>query len=152
MTIEYKRLGPQSAELVLYLPNRPTVFSGDPEAPDISQLITDNGNHWRKIFSILAKIQYLAGPWQSYRDQQLLQHAEAISFDNQLVSTAGWHIAAGKQTWERLKLSPEDGFRALDDSGRCWVRDQIILTPYFDYRQLPNELCQQIRGLIWSFS
>ncbi|WP_420897535.1 DUF6942 family protein [Amphritea opalescens] len=37
-------------------------------------------------------------------------------------------------------------------SGRLLQRDNIILTPYPDYRQFPNQLIDQLRPIIQAFS
>ncbi|MGI2171306.1 DUF6942 family protein [Shewanella sp. MF05960] len=51
-------LGPQIADIIFYLPT-PPILPADWQAtqPDaIAQLIALNGNHWRKIITIMAKI------------------------------------------------------------------------------------------------
>lgn len=139
-------LGSSDPELILYLPTPPVLpAAGSPTR--ISELIALNGNHWRKIFSILAKLSAPDGDWRSYRDNALLHRKEAISFDDSLMAGSARHLVAGKASWLRLGLNQDD-FQPLDDRQRLWTRDNILLTPYPDYRQFPNALIEQTRALL----
>jgi len=146
-----KTMGASSAKLTLYLPNPPTEIPPgmDLSPPDISLLTDLNGNHWRKIFTILAKLASPDENWREYRDQHLLQHTEQISFSDTLEERGGWHLVAGKASWQRLGFSDEldrpQNMQPLDEHGRIYIRDRIVLTPYPDYRQFPNLLIDQLR-------
>ena len=48
-------LGPAQASLICYLPNPPQ-YPQDCTRTDVAALIAHNGNHWRKILTILAKL------------------------------------------------------------------------------------------------
>lgn len=135
-------LGAPGARLVLYLPNPPLYPAGRART-EVPALIEYNGNHWRKILTILAKVR-AGDDWRRYRDLQLLSRDEAIHFDAQLSATARWHLVAGKASWQRLGLEPE-AFSALDDEGRLLARGNILLTPYPDYRQFPNRTIERVR-------
>jgi hypothetical protein len=139
-------LGSRDPELILYLPNPPLMPAAD-QPLDIKQLITINGNHWRKIFTILAKLKAADGDWRSYRDHKLLQQKEAICFDDRLLAGSARHLIAGKASWIRLGLDPND-FEPLDDQQRLWRRDNVFLTPYPDYRQFPNVLIEQLKPFL----
>ncbi|MDI3325440.1 hypothetical protein QKW35_13745 [Pontibacterium granulatum] len=146
-----KTMGAASASFTLYLPNPPTEIPPgmDLTRPDIAQLTELNGNHWRKIFTILAKLAAPNDNWREYRDQQLLKHAEQINFGDALEDRQGWHLVAGKASWQRLGFTddmdqPHD-MQPLDENGRIYIKDRIVLVPYPDYRQLPNQLIEQIR-------
>ncbi|MDO6564115.1 hypothetical protein Q4488_12040 [Amphritea sp. 1_MG-2023] len=159
--LETVRLDNESAELtlgsvntattLLYLPTAPSI---DPQQPlDYRRLCELNGNHWRKILIILAKLQAPNLDWRHYRDQQLLQQHEAICFSQHLLSKENpqpLHIIAGKASWQRLGLTPQQ-FTPLDENHRLLQRDNIILTPYPDYRQFPNQLIEQLRPIIQAF-
>jgi hypothetical protein len=143
-------LGAAAAGLALYLPNRPStpVSARQGHIPDVPGLILHNGNHWRKIFSILAKLCSPADqPWQHYRDRELLQQHEVLCFADRLLTGPRWHLVAGKASWQRLGLDPQT-FSLLDDEGRVLLRDNILLTPYPDYRQFPNRTVAQVRALL----
>ncbi len=144
--MDHPLLGAQTPRLVLYLPNPPQMPAQAAHwtAPDVAQLISQNGNHWRKILTILAKLCSTQLHWRDYRDQQLLQQSEAISFGSQLHPGVEWHLVAGKTSWQRLGLAPED-FDSLDTEGRVRVRGNILLIPYPDYRQFPNRTLEQVR-------
>jgi hypothetical protein len=118
-------------------------------------LIEDNGNHWRKILTILAKLSCHQNDWKRYRDEQLLQRDEHICFNNVLSlgsdlgngSDEQWHLVAGKASWLRLGLD-EDEFTALDEQSKVFYQGRVILIPYPDYRQMPNALIEAVVGLM----
>ncbi|UTW12679.1 DUF6942 family protein [Marinobacterium rhizophilum] len=147
-TDDWTRLGSPTARLALYLPNRPQVLAADAalNTPDVPCLIRHNGNHWRKIFSILAKLCAPAEQrWQDYRDLELLHRHEMICFADCLLQDAQWHLVAGKASWQRLGLDPLD-YEPLDDAGPVRVSGNILLTPYPDYRQFSNRTVEQVRA------
>ncbi len=133
------------SHILLYLPNPPNLSNGD----NAVSIIQANGNHWRKILSIYAKLVVKEGRWQDYRDGDLLRE-QAISFHDTLIApnTGEYcvHWVAGKASWERLGISLT-GFTALDAEERAWYKGNILLTPYPDYRQFPNRLIEEIR--VW---
>ncbi|WP_290702763.1 hypothetical protein [Amphritea sp.] len=135
----------KQASTLLYLPTPPTVDAMKPL--DYASLCELNGNHWRKILIILAKLQCPDEDWRSYRDQQLLRQREAIIFGDQLLPGKQLHIVAGKASWERVGLDPEQ-FLPLEESNRLLQQGNIILTPYPDYRQFPNHLIERLRPII----
>lgn len=151
-------LGPSQAPLRLYLPTPPVLENGWQSYDDTVRL---NGNHWRKILIILAKLSCGESDWRVHRDKQLLQQ-ECIDFADQL-SPAAIHLIAGKASWERVRdtagqpliftdNSPaEHGFKMLDTQGKLWQRENILLTPYPDYRQFPNQLIETARSVIQQY-
>ncbi len=143
-------LGAPGARLALYLPRPPLIPASEPckTSLDIPALIQHNGNHWRKIFSILAKLcTPVDRRWQDYRDIDLLHRHEVICFADHLMADADWHLVAGKASWQRLGFDPIT-FSPLDDEGRVLVRGNVLLTPYPDYRQFPNRTVEQVRRLV----
>jgi hypothetical protein len=148
-------IGVSSPKTVLYIDNRPVVDEQDnahKEQVNVAQLILDNGNHWRKILTILAKLCSVED-WRIYRDQQLLQSAEQICFTDEVNATAQLHFFAGKSCWQRFQMTPER--LAVMSSSSCgrvsyyqtstgvW----FFYTPYFDYRQFPNVLIDELKLL-----
>ena len=137
------------ASTLLYLPTPPIV---DPQSPcDYNRLCELNGNHWRKILIILAKLQSPDNNWRNYRDNKLLQQQEAISFRDCLEPDKALHIIAGRASWDRLGLD-HTGFMPLEDSNRLLLRDNILLAPYPDYRQFPNHLIEMARPVTRSLT
>lgn len=124
------------------------------QAGDIDQIYRYCGNGWRKIFNVYAKLLFALSPahfsitssatsWQQFRDQQLLQAASdtALCFSApQLGDKSVFHLIAGRTLAKQLLaqglaadlcwLSPEF---AVDPSRK------LLVTPFFDYRQLNNE-------------
>jgi hypothetical protein len=134
-------LGAQGAGVVLYIENSPMVPKDMDvnESVSISMLMDLNGNHWRKIFTIFAKLVTPYENWREYRDSCLLTEKEAICFSGQLQDNAQVHIISGKSCWERMGFDIDE-FTPLDSQQRLLVRGNILCLPYFDYRQFPNAL------------
>ncbi|PTY38533.1 hypothetical protein BGP77_11710 [Saccharospirillum sp. MSK14-1] len=125
---------------------------------DIARIVKATGNHWRKIFNIYAKLIFelnsgQQGSWQDFRDQQLLQKGSALALlfskpnllpdDKNIIQ-----IITGKTYAEELGLlsktvEVQAGFFVVEDS-------KIIITPYFDYRQLSNQKITRLVSLIQS--
>lgn len=134
-------IGSIAPDIVLYIGNRPEFsvdFCGE-NVLSVPELISLNGNHWRKIFTIFEKLTSSDANWRVYRDRFLLHHREAICFSNKLVDSATIHLVAGKASWAHLELDMNE-FQPLDAEQRVWIKGNMICTPYFDYRQFPNAL------------
>ena len=144
-------------KLTLYIGNRPSLpeFEELTEFPilesgDIVKIIAQCGNHWRKIFSIFAKLGFALNEhdcktWQEYRDQVLLtvKSSEHIVFDTKIRSTEGFHIICGQSHFELFDFT-EENFISLDQNNKVQHSGKIIQTPYFDYRQFNNDLIDQV--------
>ncbi|WP_372598589.1 hypothetical protein [Amphritea sp.] len=139
---------PETATTLLYLPSPPVTDADNPLS--YARLCELNGNHWRKILIILAKLQSTETPWRHYRDEQLLAQHEAIVFTDFLLPGHKLHIVAGKASWQRLGLNQQH-FTPIDENGRLLRQGNIILTPYPDYRQFSNTLIDQLRPEIQAF-
>lgn len=146
-------LGGPDPRLCLYTPQCPPLpeyqhLSGyrAAAAGEIPALIAASGNHWRKIFSIFAKLYgalYLPDKrWQEVRDRHLfsaqsrsawLPHSQLLPGPQRL------HIIGGKDFGSAF--GPAHSSRTkLDPEGRLEVSGNCIFTPYLDYRQFPNAL------------
>ncbi|MGI1936173.1 DUF6942 family protein [Shewanella oncorhynchi] len=147
-------IGNPHARFAYYLPTAPLV----PESwhytqPDaVATLIALNGNHWRKIFTIMAKVSAVGEDWRSYRDQVLLKQNERLCIGGtELMANAKIHLIAGQVAANALGLT-----MSVNDSGAQHLTAQnksitvlklpsslgqhCLLTPYLDYRQYPNQL------------
>lgn len=113
------------------------------------------GNHWRKIINCAAKTAYLWQPqgyqtWQNYRDDFLLRgNSQQFLHWGQcdVHALSGFKIITGKQHGQNL-LGPvwqEGDFYLEAEQG-------IIVSPYFDYRQLSNLKIQQLVGYLQSLN
>ena len=122
---------------------------------DIDQIYRHCGNGWRKIFNVYAKLLFALPPthfpftaaassWQQYRDEQLLHSASntALYFSApQLGSNDGvFHLIAGRTLAKQLL---GQGLQAelhwLSAEFPVDPLRKLIVTPFFDYRQLNNE-------------
>nr|WP_223295966.1 hypothetical protein [Shewanella sediminis] len=131
-----------------------------PVAPDhwhysdqdaVSKLIELNGNHWRKILTIMAKIAAPDTNWKRYRDTQLLKQDEQILVgSSQLSPQAEWHFIVGGVSQKLLESETrEKQFIPLDSEEKLHFDGKRMLkVPYLDYRQYPNILIEVTREQI----
>ena len=144
-------LGSKAATIVLYTAHRPVLCSAlnSEGLLSVPGLISLNGNHWRKILTIFAKLASVDVGWRVYRDHCLLHKREAICFSTGLLESASLHLIAGKASREYLGMDLKE-FQALDMEQRLWVKGNVMCTPYFDYRQFPNALVEIARARIFA--
>ncbi|QYK03315.1 hypothetical protein K0I62_12390 [Shewanella psychrotolerans] len=139
------QIGPKNADICFYLPNPPRLPTNWQASSNlnIEELITLNGNHWRKIFVIMAKIVCPTSDWRSYLPK-LLQQDESIHFGKTTLCPNGKiHIVCGQQSAQALSLdvlTEPQSFRLINQ-----VNQQICLLPYLDYRQCPNSTIDALR-------
>lgn len=154
--------GSKQPNWVLHIANRPELdcFQHDiyrqlltGEAADI---INQTSNHWRKVFSIMAKISFAlfetdCATWQQYRDSKLLTNEgfEAISFEpyepksnGQLAIICGFTYAETQVQLETLIPHIEQPKILIAAS-----KDYLV-TPYFDWRQLNNEMLVHLTSVM----
>ncbi len=157
--------GDNKAQFCVYLANKPAM----PEyqqldsvmalAPgDIDRIYRHCGNGWRKIFNVYAKLLFAldkhqfsyaqhASSWQEFRDNLLLQkHSNTALlfspplFDLALQQHNTIHIIAGR-TYAKQLLA--EGLNAqlqwLNEEFAIDPNRKLLVTPFFDYRQLNNE-------------
>ena len=161
-------IGDLNAPLKVYIANRPplpefaALTAMQPLVPgELAAVVTQTGNHWRKIFNIYAKLAFALQPmagctsWQQYRDRYLLQQGagQALLFSpppQDLFSgkVGAVHIIAGR-TYAALLFESLPGslpeLQWLDKDFA--IGQQLIVCPYFDYRQLSNIKLERLVGL-----
>ncbi|GGF77493.1 DUF6942 family protein [Alteromonas lipolytica] len=149
-------LGDEQARIRVYIGNRPDTVI-EHVRPGVSPLLPQDiyrigqacGNGWRKVFNVYAKLVFalpeslgLRGDntsWQAFRDNRLLQAGSG---------TALWfgvpgeftpdvlHIVTGKTYANSLTFASSFHWEtpefALD------LKRNLVVCPYFDYRQLSN--------------
>ena len=123
------------------------------------------GNGWRKVFNVYAKVLFAlpsehysfakqAVSWQAYRDELLLQQhsGTALLFSTPVLTKSKnqLHIIAGRTHAKNLiqqgKLNAQ--FDWLDDEFAIDKSQNIIVCPYFDYRQLSNIKIARLSELV----
>ena len=92
-------IGNPHATFAYYLPTAPLIPDNwhytQPDA--VATLIALNGNHWRKIFTIMAKISAVGEDWRGYRDQVLLKQNELLCIGGtELMANAKIHLISGQ--------------------------------------------------------
>ena len=123
------------------------------------------GNGWRKIFNVYAKLLYaldeqyfaysqLASKWQQYRDNFLLQaHSQtALIFSPPQFAEAkdSLHIICGKTYAKHLLATNQLSANLLwlDEEFAIDYTQNLIVCPYFDYRQLSNIKIARLASLL----
>ncbi|GIU53606.1 MULTISPECIES: DUF6942 family protein [Shewanella] len=179
------KIGVDNPEIAFYLPNAPlmpnfnsALYSGiclnlehqvnvDIGADvDIEKVIELNGNHWRKIFTIMAKITVSDDKpesWRNHRNQVLSVNGSGLKTilhikSEKLCSNAKIHIICGQQAFDDLSrieplahLNDNQTVTVLGDKQKIMAHKQILIAPYLDYRQFPNQLISELRQYIKSF-
>ncbi|ASK68954.1 hypothetical protein CF168_08730 [Shewanella bicestrii] len=163
-------IGPAAATYAFYLPNPPLMPEDWHWSQDnaIAELIALNGNHWRKIFTIMAKICAPSEDWRDYRDNQLLKQQQMLlTGANALSPHANIHIVCGQaaatalgiaansnittntlqtnaQRTPELQLMQDSQAKLQDVTVMLQAQSPysscVLLTPYLDYRQYSNAL------------
>lgn len=150
--------GAVSGSTVLYTSNPPSWTQSEPV--NVPLLIEKNGNHWRKICTILAKL-VTDDDWRSYRDEKLLKTNETICFGSRLHLGAKIHLISGKESWARLEKAVEaqcsNQSVATIGQGKISYRigsngELYLFTPYFDSRQFPNALIAECKEVLRSLA
>ena len=132
---------------------------------EINSINTACGNGWRKVFNVYAKLLYAldkkhfnysasAPSWQAYRDRFLLQPKSqtALLFSPPQLSTnnQSLHIICGKTYAKNLLSSGHllANLIWLDEEFAIDKRQNLIVCPYFDYRQLSNIKIEKLAYLL----
>lgn len=143
-------IGQSAASRCFYLPTAPKLDASwcAQDSDAVEQLIKANGNHWRKIMTIMAKLSVSNTDWKTYRDLQLLKQNESIAIEAiKLNAHSQLHFVCGQQSAQRLQLNLEE-FKPLIGTEaliRKHINQPIYLCPYLDYRQFPNRYIDTVR-------
>jgi len=155
-------LGDKHCNLAVYIGNRPhldeykTLGSLKPAGDgELIRIGRETGNHWRKIINIYAKLGFALDPgdymtWQSYRDSFLLSKysRQALLFDDDIVTERENCISIICGKTHAMKILNDHDLTWLDKDFAMDAAKSIIVTPYFDYRQLSNVKLEKLVNLI----
>lgn len=128
-------------KLIFLVPNQPVIPESASSYRDLSscELIDLNGNHWRKILTIVAKLSASKEEdWRIVRDKALWDRVEFIFDVSTARASVGWLFIVGK-SFEEAFPTPSQAI-LLGDKHVARAHKNIIWTPYLDYRQFPNDL------------
>jgi hypothetical protein len=165
-------LGCANFTIAVYIANKPNMLEYQ-QLTHISPLTSGEinainqacGNGWRKVFNVYAKLLYsldiknfsyseLAPTWQKYRDSFLLQpnSQTALLFSPPILTktTESLHIICGKTYAKHLLATGqlEADFIWLDDEFAIDKAQNLVVCPYFDYRQLSNIKIEKLAYLL----
>ncbi|MGB0836422.1 MAG: DUF6942 family protein [Psychrobium sp.] len=141
-------LGNPTSKFCFNLPTAPVVGE---LGYDVAQIVDINGNHWRKIFVIIAKLCDDSDNWQQFRDQRLVSEVY-LNFTTELGNASEVEYLCGKTHAETFELS-KFNWRIVSDDYQVKTAlntkgQHLLLTPYLDYRQFPNALIAQIKDCL----
>ncbi|WP_102528406.1 hypothetical protein [Shewanella sp. 10N.286.51.B7] len=166
-------IGNKNTDIAFYLPNPPTlpanIHYDNPHF--IKQIIELNGNHWRKIVTIMAKIiahSDSADAWRECREDLFLPSPQKLTVKLLINHTtlnpdAKVHIICGQQALEELQqhaLSKAESLnnfdinqailhaKPIDEKQKIMAHKQVLITPYLDYRQFSNQQISVVRDYI----
>lgn len=139
------------ADYVFLLPNSPVlpnyVDVSFLKKPDVPSLIELNGNHWRKIFTIMAKLTAPSyDSWKVFRDKELLNKVGIVFSVGQLSDFNGVVFIVGNTFRDEFPV--EDAAKEIGEVHSSFVCLPYIWCPYLDYRQFPNILIEALREYI----
>ena len=156
-------LGDPAARMRVHCPNRPPLADYEhrdtllPAASgELDALVAATGNHWRKIINLYAKLMHGLRPeydrWQDERDNRLLQAGSgtALLFSKPVLPVNALTLVMGKTHALDCGFSEDripDLVRVAEGI-RVSPSQRLILTPYFDYRQLSNARLDDLITLI----
>lgn len=162
-------IGVQLPRVVLHIANRPPLVDFEHEInrslqqAEAADIIKATGNHWRKVFSILAKISFAlfdtqCKTWQEYRDTKLLTENgfEYVCFSPladtrsqlDLTNQTSVSILCGFSYAEtQLDFSSLVSHQSVEKL-KWSEHQQCLVTPYFDWRQLNNEMLKIVTNII----
>ena len=163
-------IGDPDCDFVVYIGNRPPMDEYikrqglTPAAKgELASIGRETGNHWRKIINIYAKLGYMLdakdfSSWQVYRERYLLTKGsgQALLFDDyiELTKSEAVRLICGKVHAAMLLANSVVGNVA--ETSMQWVdadfaidpSRRLIVTPYFDYRQLSNAKLEVLASII----
>jgi hypothetical protein len=160
-------LGDSSASFNVYIANSPNIdliqaTSGvlALQPGNIHTIGQACGNGWRKVFNVYAKLVFALGrnqfafnvdypSWQEYRDGELLQAGSRTALwftPPNLFPKLGIEIITGRTYAKSLNLS--SNFTWLNDEFAHAKDRNLIVCPYFDYRQLSNQKIMYLVDLL----
>ena len=165
-------LGCTGFTIAVYIQNRPNMPEYQ-QLAGVSSLVSSEieainsacGNGWRKVFNVYAKLLYaldqkhfnystFASSWQSYRDRILLQHNShtALLFSTPKIdkNNKTLHIICGKTYAKHMLDSGQlvANLVWLDNEFAIDKSKNLIVCPYFDYRQLSNIKIEKLACLL----
>lgn len=162
---EIQGLGDSSARLRVYIANRPVfslprVASGvvPLTAGDIATIGNACGNGWRKVFNVYAKLLYAmpeqwqfkhGDRWQAFRDTHLLQANSntALIFDEpKSFDENALNIITGRTYAQQMHIA--ESLYWITPEFAINKRLNLVVCPYFDYRQLSNSKILYLIDLI----
>ncbi len=167
-------LGCKNFTIAVYIANKPNMPEYQ-QLTSITPLFSDEikainaacGNGWRKVFNVYAKLLYALDTsnfnyssnettWQKYRENFLLQkssHTALLFSPPQLsINKTTLHIICGKTYANQLIVSKKlsANLTWLDNEFAIDKKNNLIVCPYFDYRQLSNSKIERLACLLAS--
>ena len=136
----------EQADFVFLLPNLPIIPNEDAvqQLGYVPALIELNGNHWRKILTIMAKLTSAElKNWRPWRDEMLMTKVTMV-FSSQWIESIDAKVFIVGNGFREQVVVPDEA-QSFGERHRALVADNRIWCPYLDYRQFPNVLVDELR-------
>ncbi|QUX95876.1 hypothetical protein C0J08_10795 [Marinomonas sp. CT5] len=136
------------AEYIFVLPNKPILPSNYDSAflkqPNVFSLVELNGNHWRKILTIMAKLTVPNYPsWKAFRDADLFKSVGVVFSEEQIKEYSGVVFIVGNRFRDVCPVF--SSAKVVGEKHVAHACLPFIWCPYLDYRQFPNVLIEALR-------
>lgn len=155
-------IGDEHYKLAVYIGNRPPLDEYivreqliPAREDELARIGRETGNHWRKIINIYAKLGYLLDPksfatWQAYREGFLLTKGsqQALLFNKAIVTNGQDCIRLICGKTHAMTLVNEADLQWIDSDFAINRSQHLVVTPYFDYRQLSNVKLEKLVEII----
>jgi len=158
----FQGFGASQTNFIVYCANTPqtTLLAPNTITPicyeDIEKINAENGNGWRKIFNVYAKLLFEINPlefksWQALRNNYLLQ-----SHCNHQLILNPTDISANDDDTIQILMGKTFALTHFKENDIQWIdssmgkvhNTNIFITPYFDYRQFSNAKIEQFAHTI----
>lgn len=155
LSTDVKGLGDRNARVRVYIANRPAFsLNRDDKGVvglthgDIDAIGKACGNGWRKVFNVYAKVLYAlpeklqfkqGDRWQQFRDTHLLQansNTALIFNEPSEFDASALNIITGRTFAQEMRIAGSL-YWVTPEFAIC-KRLNLVVCPYFDYRQLSN--------------
>ncbi|GAB3475146.1 DUF6942 family protein [Marinomonas epiphytica] len=140
------------AKCVFVLPTAPEIGDclGMSNADFVKEIEARNGNHWRKILTIMAKLTCGSADWREHKENNLFNNVcilfindaelmQKLSLNDQVMT-----FFVGKQV--RSVVPVPEHASAICTRRDAWATQNALWCPYLDYRQFPNALIDLIKS------
>ena len=158
-------IGHRHCEVAVFIGNRPPLdeyLQRESLVPategELANIGRETGNHWRKVINIYAKLGFLLysqgySTWQDYREKFLLTEGsqQVLLFNGSIVTVPVGCVSIICGKTHAMTLLDKKELQWIDGDFAVVPSRRIVVTPYFDYRQLSNVKLDRLVRIVGSY-